>query len=903
MSETLLVVDGHSLAFRAFYALPVESFTARGGQATNAIYGFLSMLARLIETEKPSHVAVAFDLPGGTFRTEEYPEYKATRTETPPDFVGQVEIIQEVLQEMGIAILTKENYEADDILATLAKRAETENMRVLVASGDRDTFQLASNDVTILYPGRSTADMNYMTPQAIEDRYGVTPGTYPDLAALVGETSDNLPGVPGVGPKTAAQWLKKFGGLKGVVDSASEIKGKRGEALREHLHQVQLNRQLNQLVSNLDLPETMEDLVPIEADYQALQQLFDTLNFTGLRDRVYRALAVDKAASVTNDENGQDGNQLELEEIVVASSDNEDCLTTWLAERNLKRPFALAFDGIGKPIDGSLQGFALYQDTSALVVDPATLSPGQEKILESFLATNPKLVMHDGKSAEHAFESLSWKIPPPIFDVKLAAYLCHPVRRDYSVDALAIEYLGERVSSSERETLFSLEEVAEPENGTPLWAAHLAQEALTIAKVRRPLKQQLVVQHMFDLLTEMEIPLQTVLCRMETDGVAMDIDLLDRLSADLSAQARRAESDAFSAIGHSANLASPKQLQVILFEELGMPKTRKTKTGWTTDAEALADLYDKTSHPFLEALLRHRDFTKLTQMVDGLRAEIKPDGRIHTTFLQTATATGRLASAEPNLQNIPTRTDTGMRIREAFIAGPAFADLMSVDYSQIEMRIMAHLSGDEGLIDAFNSGEDLHRTMAAMVFSVPITEVTPELRSRIKATSYGLAYGLSPYGLSRQLGVGFEEARELHSQYFQRFGGVGQYLHEVVETARETGYTETMFGRRRYFPDLQATNHRIREMAERAALNAPIQGSAADIMKIATIKVENRLLAEGCQSRIILQIHDELLLEIAHQERDRVEQILREEMASPVEMSVPLEVAVGVGKSWMSAAH
>lgn len=882
------------MAYRAFFALPVENFTTSSGQATNAIYGFLSMLTRLLDVEKPTHVAVAFDLPSGSFRERSYPEYKAGREETPEDFKGQVDVIKEFLDRMGIKTLVKEDYEADDILATLTKDGTDDHMRVYVASGDRDTFQLVTNDVTVIYPGRSASDLKYMTPEAIEERYGVTPARYPEVAALVGESADNLPGVPGVGPKTAAQWLNKFDGLTNLLNRAEEIGGKRGEALRENLQQVRSNRELNHLVDDLDLGVTMADLLPHPADHQGLEQLFDTLDITRLRERIYKALSVEQhveADFVTQ----EDVRALKSIEVVRPG----ESLKPWL---NRPGPFTLAFTGIGRPAAADLTGFALLSGDDALVVDPVMLDAEQDRELEQFFEGDPQLTIHGAKAASHAFSSRGWTLPLPAFETELAAYLCRPDRRGYGLDDLAKEYLGRSaVTTQDDGALFSADGIGAGDDEA--WARELAEQALTISQLETPLKAQLDEQHMLPLLTDIEIPTQRALARMEDAGVYIDTDVLSELASELEAGVAKAQQDAFAAIGHEANLGSPKQLQVILFEELGMPKTRKTKTGWTTDAGALTDLYAKTGHPFLEALLRHRDNTKLLQMVEGLRAEIKPDGRIHTTFLQTQTATGRLASKEPNLQNIPVRTDTGRRVREAFVNGPEYESLMSVDYSQIEMRIMAHLSEDEQLIAAFNSGEDLHNAMASMVFGVPVDEVTSELRSRIKATSYGLAYGLSPYGLSKQLGISVAEAKGLHTKYFERFGGVGKYLRDVVEEARDTGYTETMLSRRRYFPELHADNRRVQEMAERAALNAPIQGSAADIIKLATNEVQNLLDAGGYESRILLQIHDELLLEIAAGERDSVENLVRDAMGRAVEMSVPLDVAVGVGHSWRDAAH
>lgn len=890
MSEdrnTVLVVDGHSMAFRAFYALPVENFTARGGQATNAVYGFIAMLVKLLETESPSHVAVAFDLSRHSFRTDEYPEYKGTRDETPEDFKGQVEVIEDLLANMGICTLTKENYEADDILATLAAQGPRQGMRVLLASGDRDTFQLVTDDVTVLYPGRSASDLQYMTPEAVEEKYGVTPQEYPDLAALVGETSDNLPGVPGVGAKTAAQWINKFGGLKGILEHVDDIGGKRGEALRENLPDVKRNRRLNRLVDDLDLDVTMDQLRLQSADFDALDQLFDTLEFSTLRKRVYRVLGrevdTQRASAIAS---GMP--ELVMKEVTIASPETD--VEAWLSSY-ASGTTALTFEGNGRVTEADLSVVGLYGNSHGLVFDATRLTLKQEEAVTAYLSGYPSLIIHGAKAAEHAFAARGWKLPPPVFDTQLAAYLARPDRRAYSFAEVVSQFLGEGTGGAEPATLFNTND-KEP-----------AEHALLLARLEPVLRDVLNTQEALPLLEGMEIPMQTVLGQMERAGIAMDLRVLEELSQELHGNVERARSDAYAAIGHEANLSSPKQLQVILFEELGMPKTRKTKTGWTTDAEALQDLFARTGHPFLEALLRHRDSSKLMQMVDSLIGEVQPDGRIHTTFQQTVAGTGRIASSDPNLQNIPARSDTGLRVRGAFVAGDEYASLMSVDYSQIEMRIMAHLSEDQKLIDAFNMGEDLHRSMAAMVFDVPVDEVTAALRSRIKATSYGLAYGLSAYGLSKQLGIGVDEARQLRERYFERFGGVGRYLQEVVAQARDTGYTETMFGRRRYFPDLQSTNRRVVEMAERAALNAPIQGSAADIIKIATVEVNNRLQQGHYRSRLLLQIHDELLLEIAEGEREEVEQLAREAMASPVNMSVPLEVAVGVGHSWKDAAH
>ncbi len=900
MSETLLIIDGHSMAFRAFYALPADKFTTRTGQHTNAVYGFVSMLVKLIETEAPDRIAVAFDVSRHSFRTEEYPEYKGTRDETPVEFKGQVELISQVLDAMGIVSLRKDGYEADDILATLAKRGGEAGMRVLVVSGDRDSFQTVTDSVTVLYPGTGPGDLRRMTPEAVEEKYGVPPRRYPEIAAIVGETSDNLPGVPGVGPKTAAQWITFFDGLNNLLDRADEVKGKRGEALCEHLDDVRRNRRLNHLLTDLDLGVSLDDLARGATDKSGLFDLFDVLEFGGLRARVMAVAGVgaeDAPAAPTESAFAWDA---DLDLVVV---DDSTDIAAWAAAGPLE---ALHIAGSTAPARGRIDLLALAGRDRALVVDPAVLTPAQEAALADVLAGLEGVVVHDAKGTSHALRAHGWTIPWPRIDTALAAYLVRPDSRSVELPVLLERYLDiDAANESDSDALFDLGDA----DGIPAAALRAARLARALPALWRVLAEALADSGEARLLTDMELPVARVLAAMEDTGIAVDASVLEAQSRALGDEVEAARAAAIAVIGEDVNLSSPKQLQRILFDVLGLPKTKRTKTGYTTNAEALVDLRarlaDETSHGavFLDNLLIHRDRIKLKQMVDTLIAAVLPDGRIHSTFSQVVAATGRLASSDPNLQNIPARTPDGLRIRSGFVPGAGFESLMSVDYSQIEMRIMAHLSGDEGLIGAFASGEDLHRTMASMVFGVPVDEVTGEQRSRIKATSYGLAYGLSPFGLSQQLRIPVPEASALRDRYFERFGRVRDYLDEIVERARVEGYTETMFGRRRYLPDLTSSNRQRREMAERAALNAPIQGSAADIVKIAMVRVVDALAAAGLASRVLLQIHDELLLEVAPGERDRVEEIVRAEMARPVEMRVALEVAVGVGPNWMDAAH
>lgn len=889
------------MAFRAFYALPPDSFVTATGQHTNAVYGFVSMLTRLLETEQPTHVAVAFDVSRHSFRTEEYPEYKGTRDATPEEFKGQVELIREVLDAMGIVSLSREGFEADDILATLAYRAGNDGATVLVVSGDRDSFQTVTDNVTVLYPGTGPGDLRRMTPQAVEEKYGVPPHRYPEIAAIVGETSDNLPGVPGVGPKTAAQWINKYDGLDNLLARADEIGGKRGAALREHMDDVVRNRRLNRLLTDMDLEVSPSDLARRPTDVAAIDRLFESLEFGRLRQKVREVAGIGMGEGHA-DEAPEAVTEVEIS---VALADASCDIAQWARAYST---LVVLVEGDMRPTRGDVTRLVLASGNEALVIDPVELSPKQEEALGEVLATSSSLIVHDAKGARHALSSRGWTLGGVEFDTMLAAYLAQPDQRSHKLEDVLSRVLGVVIEEEEgdSEALFDLGDMGAGPSAAQVRAGKLAAHLHPLALT---LRSRLEESSEAALLTDMEMPLSVLLGQMEDIGIAADTSVLDGLSDELGKAVDAAREGAWAAAGREVNLSSPKQLQELLFDHFGLPKTKKTKTGYTTNAEALADLHAKTSdeggagHDFLGFLLTHRDRIKLKQMVDSLSATVASDGRIHTTFSQVAAATGRLASSDPNLQNIPARSADGMRIRGAFVAGEGFESLMSADYSQIEMRLMAHLSGDEALIEAFNSGEDLHRTMASMVFGTPVAEVSAEERSRIKATSYGLAYGLSSYGLAAQLGIPVPEAAALRDRYFERFGKVRDYLEGLVAQARADGYTQTMFGRRRYLPDLRSSNRQRREMAERAALNAPIQGSAADIVKIAMINVVDALSEAGLKSRLLVQIHDELLVEVAPGEAAAVEAIVRDKMATPVELSVPLDVAVGVGRSWQLAAH
>ena len=913
------------MAFRAFYALPVDNFTTSTGQSTNAVHGFVSMFLSLLDSERPTHVAVAFDLPGGTFRTEEYAEYKGTRDETPQPFLGQVELIQQVLEAMGVTALTAPGYEADDILATLAASAQAEGMEVLICSGDRDSFQTVTERCTVLYPVKGVSTLRRMTPQEVEERYGVTPERYPHLAALVGETSDNLPGVPGVGPKTAAKWLNLYDGLDGVIAHADQIKGKAGQSLRDHLDDVVRNRRLNRLLTDLDLGiEPRTDLRLTGADRAGLARVFETLEFRTLHQRALRILSfTDTSEHAEPSEADEAGALNALSDLEIVSLGHDLAagrLAEWLKtslpadDENGTRLLGVDVVGVLRPVEGDATLVALSDGSRAVAIDLTEILPEDEAVLAQLLADveRPKLVA-DAKGSWHALSARGLRLDGVVADPSLAGYLCRPEQRSYDVETLTQRWLGIDLAavneggaggdggSGESQSAFDLEALTS--EAVP--ASHLASagRAAALLPLQAVLDEQMAARDALGLFTDLEMPVAATLTVMENAGIAVDDAVLQARQTELDARVTHAAEGAYAAAGRELNLSSPKQLQAVLFDELKMPKTRKTKTGYTTDADALAGLYAKTSHPFLEHLLEHRDAIKLRQTVEGLRKAIQADGRIHTTFQQTIAATGRLSSTDPNLQNIPARHEEGMRIREAFTVGEGYECLMTADYSQIEMRIMAHLSADQALIEAFRSGEDLHRYVAALVHGIEVEDVTAQQRSHVKAMSYGLAYGLSTFGLARQLGIDNAEAADLRNAYFARFGKVHDYLESVVEQARRDGYTETMFGRRRYLPDLTSDNRQRREMAERAALNAPIQGSAADIVKKAMIDVDSALREQALTSRILLQIHDELLIEVAPGEAEAVESLLKEQMGGAAELSVPLDVAVGRGRTWREAAH
>ena len=870
---TLMVVDGHSLAYRAFFALPVENFTTKDNQHTNAIYGFLSMLVNLIKAERPTHLAIAFDTSRHSFRTDEYPEYKATRSESPQEFRGQVPLLQDVLAAMSIPVLTKDGIEADDILATLSVQGAAQGYDVLLVSGDRDTIQLVNNDVTLLYPSvQGVSQLKRYDPVTVQERYGVRPEQYPDIAALVGETSDNLPGVPKVGEKTAVKWLTQFGSLDELLARAEEIKGVVGGNLREHMDAVLRNRKLNRLLTDVELPVAPGDLGVAPIDAQAVRDIFARLEFRTLLPRVFDAVGA-------GDESIHDEPAVPLPAPVEASGTE---LVKWIDDQTSET--ALSIVSVG----GVISRIGIANESELRESD---WSVETADALRPWLESDSPKVLNDAKPQVKALLRAGIRLGGLTYDPTLAGWLLRPSFPDKTLAHLVDRYLDEKLPVADPSQL-----VPETDGATP------SQEAWYSLRVTAALRDALP-EPVAIVLTDIELPTLLVLADMEVAGVALSHEVLSGFSGELAERVEALAASAFALVGREFNLGSPKQLQEVLFEDLQLPKTRKTKTGYSTDAAVLADLQETNPHPFLDQLLQHREATKLRQIIESLDTAIGADHRVHTTYVQTGSQTGRLSSTDPNLQNIPVRTEESRRIRSAFEVGEGFETLLTADYSQIEMRIMAHLSGDEGLIEAFNTGEDLHRFVGARVFGVEPADVTSAMRTKVKAMSYGLVYGLSAFGLSKQLRIEQSEAKKLMLEYFARFGAVRDYLRASVVKAKEVGYTETIFGRRRPFPDLSSPNRVLRENAERAALNAPIQGSAADIMKIALVNIHEDLQAANLRSRVLLQIHDELVVEVAQGEWDATESIVRARMAAAADLSVPLEVQVGQGRDWNEAAH
>ena len=890
---TILLLDGHSLAYRAFFALP-DTLRTQHGDLTNAVYGFTSMLIKMLAERRPDAITVAFDKGRDIARTEAFPDYKANRSSPPDEFRPQVDLIKQVLASMHIPVCEVAGVEADDVLATIADRAIAKGFHAYLVTGDRDAMQLSSEHLTVLYTLRGISEMAEMTPEAVEDRYGVPPSSYVAYAALRGDTSDNLPGVPGVGEKTAAKLITQFGDLDGVFANIDQIGGKKvPAALVEHEQQVRTNFSIMTLRRDVDVEAELEDLRIGAWDTDEIRRVFGTLEFRALYDRF--------VADVLGDVEEEQAEEFEAVPHRLEAGE----LATWLD--GVQGPLALLCE-TGDHVP-HLRLDALAVATAGKEPASLRMADADDADLAALAAVladpDVAIVSHDAKLLTHVCRSRGWDCANVTIDVELAAYLMNPEQRSFDLDRIALQYLQRSVEplvDDEAGDQLALDVDVERGSEHPFdaWEARALRAQATL-ELGEYLGAQLEDRGQAELLQAIELPLAPVLARMEHAGIAIDRHVLDELHDRLVDRARDLELEVHDHAGHAFNVGSGPQLQTVLFEELELPKTRRIKTGWSTDAQQLQNIID--AHPIVPAILEWRETTKLlSTYVDALPPLIDEDtGRIHTTLSQTVAATGRLSSSNPNLQNIPVRREEGREIRRAFVPGDGYDVLLVADYSQIELRVMAHLCQDAGLLDAFQSQEDIHATTAAKVFDLPLEAVDSGLRDRAKAVNYGLAYGLTPFGLGQQLGIPPDEASEIVDAYFARFPLVGEFLQQAVVDATKTGFTRTLFGRRRYLPDLVSSNRNRQQMAQRMALNAPIQGTAADIIKLAMIRVQAALDDAGLASQMLLQVHDEIILECPDAEIDTARQLVVDEMAAVADLRVPLEVDTAVGPTWFDA--
>jgi len=897
----LLLLDGHSLAYRAFFALP-DSLRTSSGELTNAIHGFVSMLLRLIVERAPAAVAVAFDVGEDEERTAAYEDYKAGRDEMPGELATQIDRLHEVLDVLGITTVEVEGIEADDVLATLATTAVGDGYRVEIVTGDRDAMQLVDDAITVLYTLKGISDVAEMTPQAVQERFGVPPDRYVQLAALRGDGSDNLPGVPGVGAKTAAKLLTDFSGIDEVYARIGEVAGKRVPAmLVEHRAAVDRNLALMTLRRDVRLEVGTADLVRGPVDRDRFEILFTELELRTIGARIRKELLGDDAAP---SQQASSGGQAATASSTVGGGDattpellDATTLEAWL--QSARSDVALIVESQGRPPDVRAHRIGLATAGLAPAVVPGErCSPGASRALDALLADpDRRLIVHDAKLVHQALGTEARVIDGIALDSLLAGYLLAPELRDHALASLVTLHLGRDAAAGsleEREGRLELDVDGDA------WAAvgHAAADLLELSPV---LEQALDERAQRALHDDVELPLARVLARIEDAGIAIDVDVLTELRGELGGRVTELASEVHRHAGHEFNVASSQQLQVVLFEELGLPRTRRTKTGHSTDAAALADL--AVDYPIVGAVLEWREVSKLlSTYVDALPPLVHPrTGRIHTTLSQTIAATGRLSSSNPNLQNIPVRRPEGRAVRRAFVTGEGYATLLVADYSQIELRILAHLSEDQGLLEAFAAGEDVHATTAARLFDVALEDVDSTTRDRAKAVNYGLAYGLTAFGLARQLGLPGDEAQAIVDAYDERFPGVRTYLDEVVARAARDGYTTTLYGRRRNLPDLTSSDRTRRQIAERMALNAPIQGTAADIIKLAMIALDRELAHAGVRSRQILQVHDEVIVEVAAGEESEVRALTVAALAGVADLRVPLDVDTAFGRTWFDA--
>ena len=908
----LLLLDGHSLAYRAYFALP-DTLRTSTGELTNAIHGFISMLVRLLVERQPAAVAVAFDIGEDEERTAAYADYKAGRDEMPDELGTQIDRLHEVLDVLGITVVEVAGVEADDVLATLATQAVADGHRVAIVTGDRDAMQLVDGDVTVLYTLKGISDVGEMTPAAVQERFGVPPDRYVQFAALRGDGSDNLAGVPGVGAKTAARLLTEFDSIDDVYARITEVPGKKVPAmLLEHRGIVDRNLALMTLRRDVAVGVGTADLVRRAVDGDAFTALFSELELRTLGARVRRELLGESDAEAGGPERSAavSADAPTSASTTSAPSDGAGTapvladaatLASWL--ERAPATVALAIVTSGSPPDTVLLRVGLAAEDRAPIVAPSELcAPGASAAFDALLADpQRRLVVHDAKRLHQALGGMrgegSRVIDGIALDTLLAGYLLAPDLRDHSLATLVPAHLGRDAAGgagADREGRLDLDVDGDAWVGVGLAAADL----LELAPL---LEAALAEQGLRAVHDDIELPLARVLAGIEDAGIAVDVTVLTQLHGELTVRVDELAAEVHRHAGREFNVGSSQQLQVVLFDELGLPRTRRTKTGHSTDASALADL--AVEHPIVGAVLEWREVSKLlSTYVDALPPLVNTrTRRIHTTLSQTIAATGRLSSSNPNLQNIPVRRPEGRAVRRAFVTGEGYATLLVADYSQIELRILAHLSEDQGLLEAFAAGEDVHATTAARLFDLELDAVDSTTRDRAKAVNYGLAYGLTAFGLARQLGIPGVEAQAIVDAYDERFPGVRTYLDDVVARAAREGHTSTLYGRRRYLPDLTSSDRNRRQIAERMALNAPIQGTAADIIKLAMIALDHALASAGVRSRQILQVHDEVIVEVVAGEEDEVLGLTVGALTNVADLRVPLEVDTAYGTTWFDA--
>ena len=864
----LFLLDGHSLSYRAFFALPTSLATS-SGQVTNAVYGFTSMLIKLLAEERPELIAVAFDVGAPTVRLDKYAEYKAGRPEAPDEFRQQLGLIVEVLETLRIPVLGVEGHEADDVIATLAVRAAERGMEAVIVTADRDFFQLVRPGITVLFNVKGISDIRRYDEAAVLERFGLPPERYLDFVALKGDPSDNIPGVPGVGEKTAAKLVREFGSIEELLARTGELKGKLREQIEAARERLLLNKDLARLNTSLELDIRPEDCVMGEWDPEAVRRLFTSLEFRSLLERLEDIGRTTKPAVAQAELDLREATAAELARLLASDA-----------------PKALRLELEGRTVRGAA--------VSAGGAQAAYAPLGSLRELGEALAGPAPKWLHDAKDVETAAIAAGTGLGGVAFDTMLAGYLLDPAAGRYEVRELGERYLG-------TDLLGAVQEEAEGQLFGGSWRV-VAAEAAAVALLAPVMAERLEAAGLRRLLEEVELPLSSVLARMQARGIALDVGYLRAMAEEVRAQMAELRARIYELAGEEFNLSSPPQLRTVLYEKLGLSPGKRTPKGQlSTDASVLEKLRDR--HPIVEAILSWRELDKLhSTYLEALPRQVDPaDGRVHTTFNQTGAATGRLSSANPNLQNIPARTELGRRIRRAFVPGSPDQLLLVADYSQIELRILAHLAEDEGLRAAFASGQDIHAATAAAVYGLPLDQVDPQTRNRAKAVNYGLAYGMNAYGLASRLEITPEEAQAFIDAYFASFPRIKEYLERQVAKATADGFTETLLGRRRYIPELQSPNPRVRDMGRRMALNAPIQGSAADVFKLGMLRVDRALAASDLECHMLLTVHDELVFEVEAARVEEAAALVKAEMEAAYELSVPLRADVGWGPNWAEA--